>query len=84
MYVFCITVISFYSAAIFLAPRYDMQDKYPYIPIFDILDCLGHIFAFGIPVFYIIMVIIKNINNKNNIKNTLYEMAEEFTNRIII
>jgi len=60
----CIVIISFYLSAIFLAPRYDMRDRYPDIPIFEILDCLGHILAFGIPILYIIITIIKNYDNK--------------------
>ena len=64
LHIICIVIISFYLSAIFLAPRYDMRDRYPYIPIFEILDYSGHILAFGIPILYIIITIIRNYDKK--------------------
>lgn len=55
---FYLAATSLFIALLFLSSSYDVQDKYPNLPMFEIFNFLGYASWFGIPLLYIIAVLI--------------------------
>ena len=64
---FFLIISSLIIAAVFFTSAYDTQDLYPNLPILKIFNFLGNLALYGIPLFYIISILILiKIEKKDN------------------
>ncbi len=66
LHVFYLAVVCEYIAACFFSARYDLVQKYPNIPTVGIFHFLEDFMMYGIPLLYIIVVLILIKTDKSN------------------